>query len=212
VCGGARLAVKNASKQEMGFGTMLLPKKTKNKSSLPTRPLESSPAQDSAATGVGGGGSGGEVGAGGGGNPKSARGGQVRGGGGVGSRPTSRGGGGWGNGGGRGGRAGERTSAPQSATMYAAAGKGDVALVRSIVQSNGVDVNVLDRFGCSALYYAAGGGHAEVTRSSFACCLCVAWAVRVHASASSQAACVLVWCERVPAETDQRGVAASNRR
>ena len=55
------------------------------------------------------------------------------------------------------------TKAPQSATLHAAAGKGNVNLIKDLI-AGGADLSGLDRFGSSALHYAAGGGHEGVVR------------------------------------------------
>ena len=56
------------------------------------------------------------------------------------------------------------SKAPQSATLHAAAGKGGVELMRQMLAAGRVEVNALDRFGASALLYAAGGGHEQAVQ------------------------------------------------
>ena len=56
------------------------------------------------------------------------------------------------------------SKAPQSATLHAAAGKGGVELMRQMLAAGRVEVNAVDRFGASALLYAAGGGHEQAVQ------------------------------------------------
>eukprot|EP00960_Hanusia_phi_P078436 768816-Hanusia_phi.AAC.6 len=50
---------------------------------------------------------------------------------------------------------------PLAASLHAAASKGEVEMLRDILRHTGADAGERDRFGSTALHYAAGGGHVD---------------------------------------------------